>query len=238
MTITIHEELVQGTEEWFQARCGLLTASEIKNIITPAKLQFANNDTSRNHLYDLLAQRITGYVEPSYQGDAMMRGKFDEEEACIIYNEKFAPLQRVGFITNDSFGFTLGFSPDALVSSDGFIEVKSRAQKFHIATIIADEMPGEFMIQVQTGLLVSGRKWCDFISYCGGMPMFVKRILPDPDIQQAIIEAAAVFEDNLQMELQKYNDALNVAGARFVPTERKDYSGEIYQGSEEENGTS
>ena len=51
-----------------QARCGLLTASEMKLIITPT-LKIASNDKERAHIYELAAQRITNYVEPSYVGD-------------------------------------------------------------------------------------------------------------------------------------------------------------------------
>ena len=35
MTITYHPELIQGSDEWHAARCGLLTASEMKLIVTP-----------------------------------------------------------------------------------------------------------------------------------------------------------------------------------------------------------
>src|SRR3546814_17561163 len=60
--LVYHTDLIQGSEEWLQARCGLLTASEMKLIVTPT-LKAANNDETRTHLYELLAQRVTGYVE-------------------------------------------------------------------------------------------------------------------------------------------------------------------------------
>jgi hypothetical protein len=84
-----HAELIQGSEEWLQARCGLLTASEMKLIVTPT-LKAASNDKERAHLYELLAQRISGYVEPSYISDDMLRGMDDEAEARRIYAESFA----------------------------------------------------------------------------------------------------------------------------------------------------
>ena len=69
--------------------------------------------------------------------------------------------------------------PDGLVGDDGLIEVKSRRQKKHLQTILSDEVPAENMAQLQTGLLVSGREWIDYMSYCGGMPLWVKRVEPD-----------------------------------------------------------
>ena len=77
------------------------------------------------------------------------------------------------------------------------------------------------MIQLQTGLLVTGRKWIDFISYCGGLPMFVKRVEPDPLIQGAILAAATNFEEKLAIREQDYRSTL-VAMPKVVETERRE----------------
>jgi hypothetical protein len=216
MTIKYYNDIIQGSDEWFQIRCGLLTASEMKHIITPT-LKIASNDKERSHLYELIAQRVTQYVEPSYINDDMLRGNEEEVEAKILYAEKYAPIEEVGFITNDKFGFTLGFSPDALVGEEGFIEIKSRKQKYQVETILSGNMPVEYMMQVQSGLLVSERKWCDFISYSGGIPMFVGKIYPDEKIQTAIIEAATAFEKKIQEGIVSYNEKIK----GLYPTERK-----------------
>lgn len=219
--IKYYNDIIQGSEEWYAARRGLLTASEMKLILTPAKLQYASNDKERAHLYELLAQRITGYTEPSYISDDMLRGREDECYARMYYENHYGAVQEMGFIINDKWGFTLGYSPDGLVGDDGAIECKSRKQKFQIETIIADEIPVEFMLQVQTGLLVSERSWIDFISYSGGLPMLTKRIYADAEVQAAIVNAATIFEEKLQEKLAAYNTSLNAAGGRFIPTERR-----------------
>lgn len=219
MTITYHTDLFQGSAEWSAARCGLLTSSEMKLILTPT-LKVASNDKERAHLYELMAQRITRYVEPSYISEDMLRGINDEAEAATIYAEHYAPVVEAGFITNDSFGFTIGYSPDRLVGDDGLLECKSRRQKFQIETIVSGEVPQEYVLQLQTGLLVSGRKWIDFISYSGGLPMVTIRVLPDPLIQAAIVTAATEFEARLTAKLAAYNGALK-SNARLIPTERK-----------------
>lgn len=214
-----HRNLIQGTDEWLAARCGMLTASELKLIITPATLKPARNDKASAHLYELLAQRITRYVEPRYISDDMMRGQEDELEARALYAKHYAPIQEIGFITSDEWGFTLGYSPDGLVGDDGLIECKSRRQKFQAEVIIANEIPDEHRIQVQAGMLITGRKWCDYLSYCGGMPMVVIRVLPDQKIQDAIIEAATDFELLLSKRLEQYEAAIR--RGRFIETERK-----------------
>lgn len=225
MSIVYHKEMVQGSEEWSAARCGLLTASEMKLIVTPT-LKAASNDKERGHLYELLAQRITRHVEPRYVSDDMLRGQEEEIDAVELYAKKYAKIERVGFVTNDRWGFTIGYSPDALVGPNGLVECKSRSQKYQIRTLVdyvsEDSIDPDFMIQVQTGLLVSEREWCDLISYCGGLPMATVRVFPDAKIQDAIVSAATAFEERLQVALEKYRVVL-VSKERLIPTERKVY---------------
>ena len=242
MTITYHPELIQGSEEWHAARCGLLTASEMKLIVaavpepetrikvdgTPYKQRewkpAADTDKCRAHLWELLAQRITRYVEPSYIGDDMLRGQEEEVYARLLYAEHYAPVDETGFVTNDEWGFTLGFSPDGLVGDAGFIETKSRRQKYQAETLVeyvaTGTIPPEFVFQVQTGLLVTRRKWCDFLSYTGGFHMAVIRVYPDPVVQAGIIEAATDFERRAAEKMVAYR-AVMASNARILPTVRR-----------------
>jgi hypothetical protein len=217
--IQYHADLFQGSAEWIACRCGLLTASEMKLIITPT-LKMASNDKERSHLFELLAQRITRYVEPHYVSDDMLRGLNDEIDACVLYSKTYHPVEQVGFVTNDKWGFTIGYSPDGLVGDDGLIECKSRRAKFQIETIINGAMPDDYLIQVQTGLLVTERKWLDFCTYCGGLPMLTIRVFPDPKVQDAIVMAAAAFENRLDGKMAEFNAMLGTK-ARLIPTERK-----------------
>ena len=163
------------------------------------------------------------YVEPSYIGDDMLRGWEDEVRACALYAEKYAPVDQCGFITNNKWGFTIGYSPDGMVGSDGLLECKSRKQKFQIETISKDEVPQEYWLQLQTGLLVSERAWIDFISYSGGLPMYVKRVEPHEETMQAIKEAAMYFEEQINNIIESY--AKNSEG--LYMTERTETETEI-----------
>ena len=226
--ITYYRNLVQGSDEWLKIRLGLLTASEMKLILTPT-LKIANNEKTRTHLYELMAQRITGYVEPHYISDDMLRGHEDEVDARIVYAQNIAPVQDIGFLTNNKLGFTIGYSPDGLVGDTGLIETKSRRQKYQVQTVLdhivdgeGATIPAEFLLQCQTGLLVSEREWLDFISYSGGLPMVVIRVYPDEQVQDAIINAATEFEASISDKMADYQLALK-SGARMFPTKRKIY---------------
>ena len=218
MTIKYFPDMVQGSQAWLDAKCGLLSASNTKLILTPT-LKVAANDKERAYVAEIAAQRISGFIEMGWSGDNFDRGHSEEIEARQLYDKYYAPLQSVGFITNDKWGFTLGFSPDGLVGDDGFIEVKSRVQKFQIQTIIDRAMPDDFALQVQTGLMVSERKWCDFISYSDGLPMFTVRVFHDLKIQEAIIRAATEFEQRVAEKVDLYIAALK-SDARLIPTKR------------------
>ena len=203
MSLTTHL-MEQRTDEWYAARCGLLTASSIGSLLTPT-LKVANNETSRGVTASVLAERITGFVDPTWQNADMSRGVLEEPRAVETYARHFnREVTTAGLLVRDDWGFSIGYSPDGLVGDDGLVEVKSPRQKGHLQTILDDQVPTYHMAQPQTGLLVSGRQWIDFVSFCGGMPIWVKRVEPDEEWQAAILAAAANFEDNAAKSLAAY----------------------------------
>lgn len=182
----------------------------------PPVFKVSSTDYSRALTLALVAERITGYVEPVQESRDMLRGTLDEPYARDVYSERYAPAHEVGFMVREFGWGRIGYSPDGLVGDDGLIEIKSPRQKKHLTTILANEVPAEHMAQIQTGLLVSGREWLDFMSYNGGMPPFVKRVHPDPLWQAAIIDAAKEFENTAAVMIGNYR--LQTAGQE--PTER------------------
>ena len=219
MTLHILSDLEQGTEAWFDARRGLMTASVVGQLITAKSVKPAANDYSRALTTTLVAERITGWTDPVYVSDDMMRGSMDEPIARDLYGRHYAPVVEVGFMVRDDWGWRLGYSPDGLVGDDGLIEVKSRRPKKHLSTILADEVPLENMAQIQAGLLVSGRAWCDYLSYCGGMPMWRKRVTADQRWADAIVEAVATFEQVAEQMVATYQAAVD----GLPTTERIEY---------------
>lgn len=209
MATTIYDKLEQGSQEWFDARCGILTASVIGQMITPKTVKRADNETARSLTRHLAAERITQYVEPTFTSADMERGNLVEPIARDLYSKDYAEAREVGFMLMEEESFKLGFSPDGLVGDNGLLEIKAPRQKKHLATILDDAVPMEHMAQIQTGLLVSGYEWLDFISYCGGMPLFVKRVLPDPKWFDAIKETASVFEENVSKMIERYENLTN-----------------------------
>ena len=176
----------------------------------PARLIVANNDTSTAIMRALAAERITGHAESTPTTADMLRGIDSEPYARDHYSEHHAPVDEMGFIVRTEDDWTLGLSPDGMVGTEGGIEVKAPRAKTHLATILTDEVPPQYMGQVQSALLVTGRPWWDYVSYYGGMPMWVIRVYPDPDWHAAIVAAATQAERDITALVDTYES--KVAG--------------------------
>jgi YqaJ-like viral recombinase domain len=220
MTLHIFDQLEQGSDEWMDARRGLLTASSIGQLITTKTIKPANNDYSRGLTLTLVAERITGITEPVYITADMERGNIDEGIARDHYSEHVAPVIECGFMILECDGTKLGYSPDGLVSDDGLVEFKSRKSKTQIATVLADEIPPANLAQCMAGLYVSGRDWIDYVSWCGGLPMYRKRVHPDQQWFDVIAEVVTTFEQNAADMINRYTTAT----AGLPPTERIDHA--------------
>jgi putative phage-type endonuclease len=206
VSLHTYPKVEQGTEAWHDLRRGIVTASVVGKLLTPT-LKVADNDTSRSIVTTLVAERITGWTEESAMTSDMWRGVECEPIARDVYSGHYQQAVEVGFMRLDGDGWTLGYSPDGLVGDDGLIEIKCPRSKGHLNTILADSVPAYYMAQLQAGLLVSGRKWIDYVSFCGGMPLFVKRVLPDPKWAEAITAACQQFESHAAQIVGAYTTA-------------------------------
>lgn len=194
MTLHIYNDIEQGSAAWHELRRGILTASTAHQLVTAKTLKVASNVESRALTATLVAERITGWVDDTYVSFDMARGHQIEPIARDLYSQHYAPVTEIAFMVREYDRFRIGYSPDGTVGEDGLLEIKSRRPKEHLATVLSGEVPAENMAQLQTGLLVSGRKWIDYISYSGGMALWRKRVYPKSAWQIALLEAAAALE--------------------------------------------
>lgn len=215
MALTIYNELEQGTPEWLEARRGIVTASTVGKLLTSTG-KVANNDTSRALTDTLIAERITGRVEPIFPTRDMERGTILEPYARDLYAEHYAPVDEIGFARLDEDFYTLGASPDGLVGSDGGIEIKCPRPRTHLATLRTEKVPAQYMAQIQACMYVLDRSWWDFISYAPGLPLFVKRVDRDEAWTESIRQACENFQLTSDMDTGYHQQ--NVV-PRFHPTE-------------------
>lgn len=208
MTLHVFDDLEQGSDAWLAARRGMVTASVVGQLITPQTIKPASNDKSRALHAQLAAERITGESDHVFVNDDMMRGTLHEPFARDAYAQHHGvTVDQVGFMVLDDFGIRLGASPDGLVDVEGGVEIKCPRAKTHIQTILADQVPAYNMAQVQACLLVSGRNYWDFVSFCAGLPLYTKRVFPDPKWRDAIICAVTNAEHAIASMVSRWETA-------------------------------
>lgn len=221
-TLIEHPDVEQRSPEWFQLRNGTVTASVVGKLVTPT-LKVADNDTSRTTTRTLVAERITGWSESSPMTSDMWRGVEMEPYARDHYSGLYEQAVEYGYMERQGDGWSLGLSPDGVIRDEGLLEVKCPRAQTHVRTILDDQVPANYIPQLQAALLVSGRDWIDFVSYVSGMPLYCKRVYPDPKWHAAIEAACRAFEDNAIALVADYR--ARVAG--LPTTERIDPYPEI-----------
>ena len=151
----------QRSPEWYHARLGVITASNIDRVTTAVK--------RKTYALELAAEILTQQVKTIATNDAMQWGIDNEGKARSWYSlAAEIEVEEVGFCiheTNDRFGC----SPDGLVGEDGLLEIKCPSSHNHLL-YMRDGPSKDYIMQMQWQMFVTNRKWCDFVSYDPRMP--------------------------------------------------------------------
>ena len=178
----ILETDTQRSEDWYAARLGKATASRFKDAIAALK-SGAPAQAQRDYLTELVVERLTQQPIQRFQNAAMTWGTEQEPAARAAYERATGRIvEETGFVAHDTL--MAGCSPDGLVDWDGLIEIKCPWNTAnHIETLL-NGMPAEHIPQTQGQMWITGREWCDFVSYDPRMPaelqLHVQRIQRNP----------------------------------------------------------
>lgn len=189
----------QGTVEWHLQRLGKVTASRIADVLSKGKS--GESAGRKNYRMELVVQRLTGLPGESFTSAAMEHGVLTEPKARFAYEaEKQQFVEQVAFVDHPSIEW-FGCSPDGLVN-DGLIEIKCPNSTTHIEYLTDQKPPAKYIPQMQCQMAVTGRQWCDFVSFDPRLPddlqLFVVRLERD----QEYIEA-------MEAEVQKFLSEVN-----------------------------
>lgn len=180
--------MIQGSQEWHEARLGKITGSRFADVMTEPKAKKdkdAGNlsKTAESYMYELIGERLTGQQHEFRETDSIAWGNKYEPVAREVYAEWIGlPVTEVGFHDHDEIEM-VGCSSDGLVGDDGVIEIKCPfTTKKHIEYGLSGYCPKEHYAQCIGQLFVRrNRKWCDFVSYDPrienlNLAMFVRRV--------------------------------------------------------------
>ena len=168
--------LFRSTQEWFQDRCGKVTASRVADVV--AKTKSGYSASRDNYLAQLVCERMVGAPAESFTNAAMAWGTEQEPFARAAYESKKDILvEQVGFIHHPAIDGS-GASPDGLVGLFGLVEIKCPNTATHIQTLLDQKVPEKYNIQMQWQMACTTRQWCDFVSFdprmSEGLQLFIK----------------------------------------------------------------
>lgn len=197
MSDLIIYDCAQNSPEWMEARRGIPTASRFADVLAKGQ-----GVTRRKYLLTLAGEIMTGECVDSYSNDHMERGHAMEDDARRMYAflRDVEPLP-VGFMRRGR----VGASPDSLIGEDGILEIKTKLPHLHLDCLERNRLPPEHVAQVQGQLLVSGRQFCDFVSYWPRMPLFHTRVERDQAYIDNIEKEVGVFLAELDAIVAKYS---------------------------------
>lgn len=157
------------------------------------------SDTAKRYGADLAIERISGqpHGEPP-KAWVLERGHEMEAHARRYYEartQSFVTEAGICLTDDDTFGY----SSDGLVDDDGLIEIKAPIDSIKIMHILATGDVAEYLHQMQGGMWITGRKWCDFIMYvpdlaCIGRDLYIKRVFRDEAFIDAMVEKLCAFD--------------------------------------------
>jgi putative phage-type endonuclease len=186
-------DIIQGTEEWREIRCGKITASRIADIM--ARTKSGPSASRKNYVAELAIERLTGVPTESFTSREMQWGTDNEPAARTLYElTQGVTVAEIGFVSHPSMPFA-GCSPDGLVDPGG-VEIKCPNSATHIETLRTRKVPSRYMYQIQWTLDCTKQDWWDFVSYDPrmrkpGLQLFVTRVEPAWDM---IVEIRAEVE--------------------------------------------
>lgn len=197
-------ECEQGSEEWFKARAGVITASnfeECRKRLKSGANKGEHTSKAKEYAFRLAVERISGELlsEDKFDTFEMKRGRELEPEARLKHEQKRGILvDQTGIAFTDDRLF--GASVDGLIGEDGSSEYKCFISPKSIMPIILDNDISDCIDQVQGQLWITGRKWADFVLYCPALKSI------DRDLTIITVERDDDYIELLEADLIRFND--------------------------------
>lgn len=181
--------LVQGTDEWRQARVGYITGSRFGDVMTKGRGKGQEwGDMALSYLYELVGEQLTGEpADDGYTSKAMQWGNDHEHEARTVLEFYCGGISEMpGFIKHPDID-GVGVSPDGY-DGESLIEIKCPyTLREHVRTLVTRQVPKQYYAQVQGGMWVTEKMDCLFCSYHPTFPERFRLVALTVDRDEAFI---------------------------------------------------
>lgn len=170
MSICTFIECEQGSEEWVKARLAKCTSSRIEDV-TKRGVGGGPSASLETYLVELVCEHLTQKPCDDIKAKPLEWGNENEPQARATYTLRSGNVvEQAGFATWNENPF-FGCSVDGLIGKEGLIEIKCPYRSVnHLKTFIRGTAPSEYIPQIQSQLLFTGRMWTHFVSFDPRMP--------------------------------------------------------------------
>jgi hypothetical protein len=213
-------DCAQGSSDWFAARAGAVTASmfsTVRDTLKSGPNKGGYKKAAEDYAFRLAVERISGSAlqDEQFQTYAMRRGNELEPDARAIHEFRTGcTVETAGMVRTTDRKF--GASVDGLVGDDGISEYKCFVAPEKLKTILIDNDISGVTDQIQGGLWLTGRQWCDFALYCPALAsidceLTVRCVYRDDDYIEAMEHDLLAFDElveSFRMKLTECHKAL------------------------------
>lgn len=191
----------QNSSEWDEIRIGLPTGSAFKNIVTS---KGERSKSREKYLFKLAGERLSGEKSDNYYNSSMEKGHSREDESRQDYSfRNNVEIMQPGFCFFDERK-EFGCSPDGLIGDDGVWETKNAEPHVQVERLENGWSKASHYQQVQGALYVTGREWCDLVSFSRGIKPIVIRFERDEKFIHKLSIELQIFIEDLNALVRKY----------------------------------
>ena len=201
MTRVIYCE--QGSPEWHQARCGIISSSNMKSLFTSRGEKTASG-VRETYLNQVIAERLMQKPMDTFQSYDMERGTLLEAQARANFEMYLdVTVQEVGFHMHDDHD--IGCSPDGLFADTG-VEIKCPKANTHVRYMRSKKLPSEYIQQVQGTMYVMNLERYYFMSYHPDLKPIIIEVKRDNELIDKAAEILIAAANIVKTETEKLNE--------------------------------
>jgi len=184
-------EYNQGDEQWFVDRLASIGGSSIGKAVAKGE-----GKVRKSLLYDHVGELLSGQKKQHFVSKDIENGTLQEPVARDLYSfEKDVEVVQVALVKGD--GKYTHYSPDGLVGDAGIIEIKTVIPSTFAEYIDTGSIATGYRKQMQWGLYICQREWCDYVVYCpyiqDATNLIIKRVSRDDKEISVLVSGARDF---------------------------------------------
>jgi hypothetical protein len=204
--------MLQGSEEWRQARCGSIGASDAPRVVR--RIKSGGYSADRDSLMaEKVLERLTNTPFEKFKSAAMLRGLEREPEARLLYQMvRGVEVEQVGLVSHLTVKGSHA-SPDGYVLQPGgtaiagLIEIKCPLPAAHLDTLLTETISNDHIVQMHWQMACAVTPWCDYVSFNPDFPpamqLWIKRVHRDAALIAELEREITIFIRELEAKVAK-----------------------------------